>query len=101
MRITQDKDNTLLSITSIQDDKDTNITLQGIPIGQAVIDNNWVIFCTSPRNNTEVGSTIYDYIYVIYKDDNDNLVDKCVKGYLNFNPEHPIETVVYYENEDI
>jgi hypothetical protein len=39
MRITPNKDNTLLSISTIKGHKPKNLTLKGIPIGHVVVNN--------------------------------------------------------------
>lgn len=126
MRITPNEDNTLLSITSIHNHKDLNIELAGIPIGQAVIDNEWIIFCSGEKSwhkeeapmsisdldvNTEqlndylaeqqsIVNPRYDYIYKITKSDNSYSVD-YVYGKFEFSTQSPIETLTYVENDNL
>ena len=49
MKITPDNDNTLLSINSVKGHRKTNVVLKGTPIGHAVINDKWIIFCAGPE----------------------------------------------------
>lgn len=124
MKITTDKDNTLLSISTNKGTKKTNIKLLGTPIGHATIENDWVIFCagtsieqgvadiTAPQegqvdfvdNSTEIPdirfTAVTDYIYKITKTST-GYNSYHVFGNLGFNTESPIETVVFVENEEL
>ena len=92
IRITPDKENTLLSITNEKGTKDCGYTLSGVPIGLALIKDTAVVFTTGD----------YDYIYKLSTDNNDNLsLQEIYKGDLNFDYNHPIETLVYYESDDV
>ena len=69
--------------------------LSGTPIGTAVINHKLVIFTT---DNTG------DYIYVLkYADESKTsmLCRNLYVGNLGFSVEHPLETLVSYESEDI
>lgn len=71
-------------------------TLSGTPIGQAQIDDNWVIFTTSKS----LGSN--DRIYKLWFNEDSKLEGKLLYlGSLGFSTDHPIETLSFYENSDI
>lgn len=103
IRIIPTDDNTFFSIVNEKGNKHMSIkglgdNIQGTPIGQAIIDNEWVIFSTieNPKENIKP-----DHIYKIWFED-DILVGKLLySGFLNFSINNPIETLVLYENEDI
>lgn len=98
LRITASEDNTLMSLTNIRGTKDSEITLSGTPIGQAVIDNIWVIFTTS---NSEDNSK-KDKIYRVEIDKEDRIKYVVLyQGNLSFSTKNPIETLTYYENSKI
>ena len=70
------------------------------PLGQAVINDTWILFCLT-NNNQGIIIKIYEnslptddvlYAYVLYKDLNNSI---------NFDREHPIETITFYEAETI
>lgn len=64
------------------------------PIGQAVINDAWVIFGKMEPS--------VDMILVLEYDSNDNLHGRILYiGDLNFSEEHPIETLTFYENDAI
>lgn len=67
-------------------------------VGQAVIDDKWVLFGYTEEN------TKTDYIiYLHYIGDKlyCKVVYESYSALLDFNTEHPLETIVYYENEKI
>lgn len=67
-------------------------TIEGIPIGQAVLKDKLIVFTTG----------IEDIIYKIWFNDNARLVGEILyRGHLNFDSRHPIEAMCFYENEDI
>ena len=74
----------------------TGVTeIYGTPIGTAVINHKLVIFTTD---------TSGDYIYVLrYADDTKtSMLCKMLYGYqLGFDVNHPLETLVSYESEDV
>lgn len=101
MSITARDNNTLLSLSTEQGNEvlniidlenDTNFNLKGIPLGYGIINNNLIIFTHSTN----------DIIYKIYKNNNNLIIGKeLYKGNLNLDSEHPIETLSFYENQDI
>lgn len=125
MRITADKTNTTLSLNSVPGSNKTNLNLQGTPIGHAIIDNEWIIFCAGELgvssitdigieeiynyNNintieTEVRNIIPptdDYIYRFTKENNELKQTGYVSGNLDFSIEHPIETTTFVENDQL
>lgn len=102
IRIMSIDDNTLLNILNEKGNKEAQIIgidggyIKGIPIGQAVIDDNLIIFSTDSSNE------LYpDRIYKLWFDNNILNGTVLYSGNLKFSPEHPIETLAYYENEAI
>ena len=78
-----------------------------IPIGQANINDSWILFGViedkSDTINTNTRSN-KNYISVILRIDyiKDTLFGRVLYwGNLNFNPDYPIETITFYENEEI
>lgn len=103
MRIWSGDTNTFMSLTNeigtkyipIKDaSNNLNTILVGTPIGYVIIDEKLVIFSTSGTS---------DYIYLLSY----SFEEECFKvtelfyGDLNFDIEHPIETLVSYEAENI
>lgn len=78
-----------------------------IPIGQAVINNQWIIFATQTLydelDEEYSGRIGYDYIFKLwYKENSDQLRGTILyAGNLNFDAKHPCETITFFENEDI
>lgn len=70
-----------------------------IPVGQAVINDQWVLFCHT--DNIELYKEFKDYIFKLWYEGNDLYIRCLFKGNLNFNTSKPLETVVFYETEDI
>lgn len=102
IRIMSTDDNTLLSIVNEKGTKEvSNIegidSIKGLPIGQATINGYLVLFTTDQDNGK-------DYIYKIWFD-KDSLHGVILydsnKGNLNFNPLYPIETLSFYEDDNI
>ena len=95
IRITPTDDNTLFSITNEKGNAPLSIEgigeyLQGTPIGQAIIDNEWVIFTTGDK----------DIIYKLWFDNNTLKGEILYSGQLKFSTENPLETLVSYENNE-
>ena len=95
IRITPTDDNTLFSITNEKGNAPLSIEgigeyLQGTPIGQAIIDNEWVIFTTGDK----------DIIYKLWFDNNTLKGEILYSGQLKFSTENPLETLVSYENDE-
>ena len=96
IRITPTDDNTLLSITNERGNNKISIqglgtSIEGTPIGQANIDDNWIVFTTGE----------FDYIYKIFQEEGGLYSNLLYKGDLKFSTDYPIETLVYYENDNI
>lgn len=91
VRIYSTDSNTTLSLINEKGTKKVeNINIQGIVIGQAVIDNELILFTKGDK----------DRIYKIKVVDNDYELILLYEGHLNLNAEHPIETVTFYENKN-
>lgn len=103
LRITANETNTLLSLTNekgnvqLQPEKPDNY-IQGRALGYAVISDKIVLF----THNDNVNDTTPDRIYRI-----DQVLQyqyrgiMLYEGNLNFDMTRPIETLAWYENEDI
>lgn len=125
MRITNTQDNTLLSMTNERGTKYMpiqgleNNCIKGIPVGQCVIDNNLVVFTTGTNdieiNGEEkevedinvslqevpniIADIANDKIYKLWYKDGSIAGEELFSGFLNFNPNYPIQTLASYENE--
>lgn len=100
IRITALDGNTLLSITNEKGTKNLHIndvdSIEGVTIGQAVIDKELVLFTTSNNELTP------DRIYKLYFDADNTLHGELLyAGNLKFSTDNPIETLISYENENI
>lgn len=96
IRITPTDDNTLFSITNEKGNISLPIEgigdyIEGTPIGQAIIANEWIVFTTGDK----------DTIYKLWFEGNTLKGAILYSGDLNFSVEHPIETLIFYENDDI
>ena len=82
------------SETQSNDDKYTDTTIIGTPIGTAILNHKLVVF---------THGQIEDYIYVFeFNDDETTLIGKLLyHGDLNFDTDYPIETLVSYEGDAI
>lgn len=94
IRLTARDNNTLMSITAERSTKDLNISINGTYLGHGVVGHYAVIFTkdTNVPNNQ-------DYIYRLNLDTLG--LDTLFNGDINFNLEHPIEAIGYYEGTDI
>lgn len=99
VRITPSEDNTLFSIVNEKGNKEVLKGLIGCPIGQANVNDVWVIFTTEII--IPVGNTTHDRIYKIWEDDSTLKYELLFNGDLNFNVDNPIETLVSIENLDV
>ena len=104
IRLTAREGNTLLSVTNEKGNKevsintlDETVNIEGIVIGKEVINNYLVLFTTSIEESTEYR----DRIYRLEKDKNGFTCTILYKGDLNFDIEHPIESIGIFENKDI
>lgn len=101
IRITAIDDNTSFSLTNEKGTKlitidNSDRIIEGLPIGQAIIDEELIIFTTDSSN----GEISKDRIYKV-KLDNTFSSEKLYEGNLNFNASCPIESLSLYENESI
>lgn len=121
--LTNEKGNKYTPIIGLE-----NQDMDGIPIGQCTLNNQWVVFYTSRPETVEFSESAIessissgDNIYLVYDEQNtDNLVKKSddkiyrlwmndgktygellYQGNLGFDCTHPLETIGYYENESI
>ena len=145
IRFTPSKENTLLTmcnergplLKSITWDKEFYSDVEesygidyinGIPIGQSVLNDNLVLFTTSDFDDVtdinpddlgnkdlnpdgdssdfdvdkESDDRIYKFWFNVDENNNYELNGKLIyKGDLSFNPRYPIETLSYYENESV
>jgi hypothetical protein len=127
IRITATTDNTLMSMTNERGTKLIDLkgidSISGIPIGQATIDNELILFTTGLQGETNIdfegdlelkesieASEEYlntsipdnrDKIYRIYCNNGKLNGETLYEGNLGFNYKHPIETLSFYENDKI
>lgn len=81
-----------------EDKQDPSSSIVGIPIGTAIINHKLVLFTTA-KNTARP-----DYIYVLWysNEEKTQMSGKILyNGNINFNAEHPLETLVSYEAEHI
>ena len=72
-----------------------------IPIGQAVINDQWIVFATQSLDEEHIQGIDLIFKYY-YRQDSDQLCGTILyAGYLNFDAKHPCETLVFYENDDV
>lgn len=101
IRIMPTDESTLFSMVNEKGNLTTDIenighALSGTPIGQAQIDDNWVIFTTSKSLGSD------DRIYKLWFNEDSKLEGKLLYlGSLGFSTDHPIETLSFYENSEI
>ena len=104
IRLTAREGNTLLSVTNEKGNKEVPIntlgeavTIEGVVIGKEIINKYLILFTTSIEESPEYR----DRIYRLEKDLNGFTCTILFKGDLNFDIEHPIESIGIFENEDI
>lgn len=72
--------------------EDSNLTeIPGTVIGQAILDNEWVLFVTGEK----------DYILKLVENGDALMCTILYSGNLNFSEDSPIETLVDYESSDV
>lgn len=91
IRITAREDNSLLTVTNEKGNKKL-IDLSGYYIGHCVLNNQLVLFTTTPNEENK------DHIFLYDSEFNQT---PLYSGNLNFNLDNPLETLGVYENEDI
>ena len=129
LRLTVDEENTLLSFTNIRDLNSLNVKLQGSPIGHAVVDNILIVFSTdkvgkkyiksdenvisvetsnietnfeeSIQTETRKDTLKPDYIYKFTFNKNETIDSSFISEDFNFDPNYPIETLIYKESDSI
>ena len=101
IRITALDNHTLFSITNEKDTKvvktkDTNkdAVLIGTYLGHAILNSTIVVFTHSSNTNI-------DYIYKVVFEDDKAVVTELYHGNLNFDSNHLIQTLPYYESEEV
>ena len=102
IRVMPTDESTLLSLVNEKGTKPVNIlgigdSLDGTVIGEAVIDNELIIFTTNPNLSDDAKK---DKIYKIWIDEEVN-GQLLFSGNLGFNINNPIETLSFYENDSI
>lgn len=128
IRIMPTDESTLLSIVNEKGNKLANIngvgsSLKGVPIGQALIDDELIIFTagdntartveditptidtvddiTSEEFTIDIDSDTDDRIYKLWFNGTTLSGTRMYRGQLDFDYRHPIETISFYENQEI
>lgn len=128
IRIMPTDESTLLSIVNEKGNSLANISgignsLKGTPIGQALIDDELIIFTAgdisartvdnitptietiddiiSEELTLDIDSDIEDRIYKLWFDDTTLTGTRLYRGQLDFDYRYPIETISFYENQEI
>lgn len=104
IRITKD-DNGILSLQFERGNKKLNLNVKGCVIGTCVLNKYLVLFTQETniynRPNDKIITTKTDHIYRLEIIDEDLNVTEIFTGNLNFDTNHPLETLGVYENENI
>ncbi len=128
IRIMPTDENTLLSIVNERGTKLANISdigdsLKGTPIGQALVGNELIVFTAgdssariiddiipsidtvndiiSEEFSLDIDSNVEDRIYKLWFNNTSLAGTRLYRGQLNFDYRYPIETVSFYENQEI
>jgi hypothetical protein len=127
IRITATNENTLMSMSNEKGTKLLDIkgldSISGIPIGQATLDDELILFTTGLQGETNIDfegdeqlskdidaaeeylndsiATDKDKIYKLYYNNGKLNGEKLFGGDLGFDYKHPIETLSFYENDKI
>lgn len=128
IRIMPTNESTLLSIVNEKGNKLANISgigdsLKGVPIGQALINDELIIFTagdnslrvvgditptidtaddiTSEEFTIDIDSNMDDRIYKLWFNGTTLTGKRMFRGQLDFDYKHPIETISFYENQEI
>ena len=86
---------------------ETLMSLIGSPLGTAVINDYLILFTKGVTPETSGGTDVYDYIYRLkYIGTSQNslqcrILCKSCSSYMNLSLDHPLETLVSYENEHV
>ena len=114
LRLSTNDGNTLLSWVNERGTKEVEVTfnyagtgsstIEGYPIGTAVLNDKLVLFTTKYTGKTDSWSGDNDYIYVLEYSEKAVLGmsgKRLYRGNLNFSTQNPIETQVSYESDKI
>lgn len=127
VRVMPTDESTLLSLINEKGNKKSSIAgvgdyIKGIPIGQALINNELVIFAcgdksildadvkaeelsindiTAEEEVVDIDYPFEDRIYKLWFNNGMLTGERLFRGDLGFNYKHPIETISFYENTDI
>lgn len=97
LRITASKDSNTYVLTTERGNLELtpsgDVALFGSPLGQCVIDNKLILFTHSSSGD--------DGIFKLWFDGNTLKSKLLYSGDLNFNSEHPIETLAVYESDSV
>lgn len=104
IRIMSTDENTLFSLVNEKGTKKADIkgiegnAIEGTPIGQAAINDSLILFTYEDKTISETNK---DRIYKLWFEDGILNGKELFSGNLNFDYKHPIETISFYENNDI
>lgn len=125
VRVMPTDESTLFSLINERGNKKSSIVdigdyIEGTPIGQALINNELVVFTCGDRSILDTGTgkvaangakvegadaviekAPMDRIYKLWFDNGNLTGELLFKGDLGFDYKHPIETISFYENADI
>ena len=128
VRITPTKEDTLFSLTNEKGNKTVDITgigdhIKGVPIGQSLLNDELIVFTCGEGSlekeiNIEAGEfeinniiasesdmdldfSSYDRIYKLKFEGGNLKGEMLFRGDLNFNCDNPIETIAFFENEEL
>lgn len=128
VRVMPTDESTLLSLINEKGNKKSSIAgvgdyIKGIPIGQALVNDELVIFTTGNDKDSlytniegeeleidniaaneltiDIDCPFEDRIYKLWFNNKVLTGEKLFRGDLGFNYKHPIETISFYENTDI
>lgn len=127
VRVMPTDENTLLSLINERGNKKSDIVgigdhIEGIPIGQATINDELIVFTcgdksildvnieakelsiddiTAIEESTDIDCPFEDSIYKLWFNDGILTGERLFRGDLGFNYKYPIETISFYENTDI
>lgn len=111
VRVMPTDESTLLSLINEKGNKKSSIAgigdyIKGIPIGQALINDELIIFTCGDKSSphTDISAEdldTEDRIYKLWFNNGELTGKRLFKGDLGFDYKHPIETISFYENTDI
>ena len=127
VRVMPTDESTLLSLINEKGNKKSSIAgvgdyIKGIPIGQALINNELVVFTcgdrsildadieaeelsindiTAEEEAVDIDYPFEDRIYKLWFNNSMLTGKRLFRGDLGFNYKHPVETISFYENDDI